>query len=180
MTYKYDEKNLVFKKTYELLKYKVVSICLLLLFAGTLLSAISINSKGVKKEYIETEIIIKNEDVEKDILKRIDELPFKYKDIIKAQALIESSHFKSAVFRHNNNVFGMRLARQRITLAKGDNLKHAVFNSWEDSIIDRLIYESNYMSKLNKEQYYAFLDRLYAEGDGYSGKLKQIIKTNKF
>jgi len=174
--YKFDSNNLVFVKTNKLLNYRIIVVVLFL--SVFLLSFVVI--KKPSKEYIQTEIVLKSEVVEKDIFKRIDELPFRYKDIVKAQAIIESSHFKSTVFIHNNNVFGMRLARQRITLAVDDNLKHAVFNSWEDSVIDRLLYESKYMSNLNKEEYYSFLDRLYAEGDGYSTKLKQIIKSNNF
>ena len=175
--YKFNQEKLVFEKTNTLLKYRVIIGVLIL--SVFILSFVA--GKKPIKEYIETEIVIKTEEVkEKEIFDRIDELPFKYPDIVKAQAIIETSHFKSAVFLNNNNIFGMRLARKRITLADGDNLMHATFKSLEDSLIDRLLYESKYMSGLSKEEYYAFLDRLYAEGEGYSNKLKQIIKNNKF
>lgn len=175
--YKFNEQKLLFEETNILFKYNVaIGMLILSVF---LLSFVAV--KKPIKEYIETEIVIKKEEVkEKEIFERIDELPFKYPEIVKAQAIIESSHFKSIVFKQNNNVFGMRLARVRTTLATGDNLKHATFKNVEESIIDRLLYESKYMSGLSKEEYYSFLDRLYAEGDNYSKKLKQIIKNNNF
>lgn len=172
----YDSENLVFRKTNRLLKYRIIVAVLFL--SVSLLSFVAV--KKPIKEYIETEIVIKKEGVkEKEIFERIDELPFRYPEIVKAQAIIETSHFKSDVFLNNNNLFGMRLAKQRLTLATGDNLKHAVYKNVEESIIDRLIYEAKYMNNLSKEEYYSFLNRLYAEGDNYSKTLKQIIKKNK-
>tara|TARA_R110000782_G_scaffold130857_1_gene222564 strand:- start:281 stop:895 length:615 start_codon:yes stop_codon:yes gene_type:complete len=51
MLYKYDKENLIFKKTYKLLKYKLISLCLLLFFAGTLISAIQLSTEkeGLQK-----------------------------------------------------------------------------------------------------------------------------------
>lgn len=133
-----------------------------------------------EREYVPTEaIVFKETKTEEEIFEMVDRMPFKYKDIIKAQILIETGHFKDDVFKHNNNLFGMRLAKQRLTLATGDNLKHAVFETVEESLYDRLIYEALYLNKLNREQYFSFLDRLYAEGEGHSTRLKQIIKNNK-
>jgi uncharacterized FlgJ-related protein len=133
-----------------------------------------------EREYVPTEVIVfKETKTEEEIFEMVDRMPFKYKDIVKAQILIETGHFKDEVFKHNNNLFGMRLAKQRLTLATGDNLKHAVFETVEESLYDRLIYEAMYLNKLNREQYFSFLDRLYAEGEGYSTRLKQIIKNNK-
>lgn len=132
-----------------------------------------------EKEYVPTEaVVFKETKTEEEIFEMVDRMPFKHKDIIKAQILIETGHFKDEVFKHNNNLFGMRLAKQRLTLATGDNLKHAVFETVEESLYDRLIYEALYLNKLNREQYFSFLDRLYAEGEGYSTTLKQIIKNN--
>lgn len=174
--YKYNSEKLVFESTDVLFKYKITISCLILLI--TFLSTKVIQKP--LKEYVQTEIVIKEEDKQQKLFEQIDNLPFKYPDIIKAQMIIETSHFKSAVYKENNNAFGMRLAKQRLTLATGDNLKHATYRTVEESVIDRLIYESKYMSKLSREEYFSFLDRLYAEGEGYSTKLKQIIKNNKF
>jgi uncharacterized FlgJ-related protein len=171
----YDSENLVFRKTNRLLKYRIIVAVLFL--SVSLLSFVAV--KKPQKEYIHTEIVINKEHNQSKLFERIDELPFKYPEIVKAQMLIETGNFKSAVFKANNNAFGMRLAKQRLTLATGDNLKHAVYKNVEESIIDRLIYEAKYMNNLSKEEYYSFLDKLYAEGDNYSKTLKQIIKKNK-
>lgn len=120
------------------------------------------------------EIKTEKELTKQDVFTLIDKYPFRFPDIVKAQARLESSNFKSEVFRHNNNPFGMRMPGQRITTAKGVNLKHATYNSLEEAVIDRLLYESKYMDKLTREQYYNFLDKLYAEGDGYSEQLKKF------
>lgn len=176
-TYKYNEDKLMFEKTYKVLKYKLM--CSFLFFLAVFLGFSAF--KNPTKEYVHTEITVKtdNSKIETSIMEKVDELPFKYKNIIKAQILLETGHFKSSVFKSNFNLFGMRLAKSRITLAIGDNLNHAVYRSWEESMYDRLIYDVKYMSKLNREEYFALLDKIYAEGDGYSKMLKQIIKSNK-
>lgn len=52
-TFKYNKEKLIFEKTYKVLKYKVVSVCLLLFFAGTLISAIQLKTeKEVLKQVI--------------------------------------------------------------------------------------------------------------------------------
>lgn len=132
-----------------------------------------------EKEYVPTEaIIIKETKTEEEIFEMVDRMPFKHKDIIKAQILIETGHFKDNVFKHNNNLFGMRLARQRLTLATGDNLKHAVFETVEESLYDRLIYEALYLNKFNRDEYLKFLNRVYAEaGEEYSKMIESLIKS---
>jgi hypothetical protein len=172
MLYKYNKNKLLFEETYFPYIWKTLFFISLLF----LLSSMIYNDV----KYIQTEQIIieVKEYTQKNIFKRIDELPFKYPDIVKAQVLLETGHLKSEVYKHNNNLFGMRLPRRRITTATGSNLNHATYNSIEDSIIDRLIYEVKYMSKLSEVEYYNFLDRLYTEGDNYSNKLKIIIKNN--
>lgn len=172
MIYKYNKNKLLFEETYFPYIWKTLFFISLLF----LLSSMIYNDV----KYIQTEPIIieVKEHTQEDIFKRIDELPFKYPDIVKAQVLLETGHLKSEVYKHNNNLFGMRLPKRRITTATGSNLNHATYNSIEDSIIDRLIYEVKYMSKLSEHEYYSFLDRLYAEGDNYSNQLKTIIKNN--
>ena len=129
----------------------------------------------------EREVILRtNEDFTREKLaSEISKYSFKYPDIVMAQALVESSHFKSPVFKENHNLFGMREAVVRINVAQGSNLNHAYYNSWRDCVIDRALYEAQYLTKLSREQYFNYLDQTYAEGDGYSKLLKKIIKQNK-
>lgn len=169
--YTFNEKTLDFERVRTPWIWRTLFIisCLFLL-----------SSSFVEKEYVPTEaIILKETKTEEEVFEMVDRMPFKYPDIIKAQILLETGHLTSEVYKHNNNLFGMRVAKQRLTLAKGENLKHAYFESLEDCIIDRLVYEAKYLNNLNREQYFDFLDRLYAEGDNYSNKLKQIIENNE-
>lgn len=168
----YDGNMLAFKRTNRLLKYKLfvfllfISVCCLSFLAA----------KKPQKEYVLTEVTFNEKINEQAIKDRIYSLPFRYKDIVWAQAQLESSHFKSVLFKANRNIFGMRLAKQRLTFSNEDNLKHAYYKTIDESILDRLLYEAKYMDKLSREEYFEFLDRLYATGDNYSKTLKQMIK----
>ncbi len=176
---KYDSENLVYKKTNKILKYRV--IVAVLFISVFFLSFIAV--KKSEKEYITTEMEIdlktNNTFSEEALIKEIKRLPFKYKDIILAQAMIESGHYKSPVFKEGRNLFGLREARSRATTAKGTVLNHAEYDNWKESVLDRLIYEVKYLDKLNRKQYLLYLDRVYAEASGYDRSLEQIIKTNK-
>jgi hypothetical protein len=103
---------------------------------------------------------------------------FKYPDLILAQAVLESGHFKSNVFKENNNLFGMRQPRKRYTLCKGSNLNHGVYANWKVSVEDRMIYDTLYLKDMTRTQYKRFLDNTYATGGNYTVKLEKIIKQN--
>ena len=177
--FKYDSENLVYRKTNKILKYRViVAVLFISVFFLSFIAA-----KKPKKEYITTEMEINlktnNTFSEEALIKEIKRLPFKYKDIILAQAIIESGHYKSPLFKEGRNLFGLREARSRATTAKGTVLNHAEYDNWKESVLDRLIYEVKYLDKLNREQYLKYLDKSYAQADGYDKSLEQIIKTNK-
>ena len=86
------------------------------------------------------------------------------------------------ILGNSNKVIEYRIKYLKcMGVAIGDNLNHAVYKSWKDSVKDRLIYEAIYLHKLkNKEEYYEYLDRTYAKAGGkkYSDLIKQIIKQN--
>lgn len=177
--YKYDSEALVYRKTNRLLKYRIIVAVLFL--SVSLLSFVAV--KKPQKEYITTEMEINlktnNTFSEEDLIKEIKRLPFKYKDIVLAQAMIESGHYKSPLFKEAHNLFGLREARSRATTAKGTILNHAEYDNWKESLLDRLIYEVKYLDKLNREQYLKYLDKSYAQAGGYDRSLEQITKTNK-
>lgn len=181
--FKYNSETLDFEVV-NTVKYKVYFVGSLLLFFILLSSFIS-TSYSAKKEnikYVETEITINTRDtiqLKQDIFKEIDRLPFRFKSVIKAQFLVESSHFTSALVVENKNLFGIRLPKNRTTLAIGENLSHAVYKTYEDSVMDRLLYDALYMKDLSEEQYYSYLDRVYARaGNNYSKMLKSVILSN--
>ena len=104
-----------------------------------------------------------------------------FPDIVFAQAVLESAHFKSKIFRENNNIFGMKIAKKRQTSSVGAKNGFSVYISWRDSIIDYYYYQEMVLNKnkFTREQYFNYLDRSYAQSSFYSKKLKEIIKRYK-
>lgn len=183
--YKYDREILDYieiNKPKYLLKY--IGVTLGIVLSIGIFSSFRYMEKQ-KIEYIHSEEVINlitNESFSKSkFIEEVVHSGFKYPEIIIAQAYIESEHFRSPVWKENNNMLGMRLAQSRFTLATGENLKHAVFKNWKDCVKDRLIYEALYLNKINKEQYYQYLDKIYARAGStkYSNLIKQIIKQYK-
>ena len=180
MFYSFDREQLTFTKDPK----KLVKI--LLVVIGLLLCTFAIGRymqfKALDK--YEKQLIVlnlekeKNKFTEEKFVELIKELNMKFPHIVYAQARIESGNFKSAVFRQNNNLFGMREARVRVNTAKGTNLNHAYYDNWKESVYDYAFYQCRYMSNADSEaEYYAALDASYAEaGGGYSKALKQLIE----
>lgn len=161
---------------------KWLVIFLLILLAVVFCSA-AIFKKEKEKIYVEAEkeIILKNnnEFSKEKFIQEIKKYNFKYESVVIAQAILESGNFKSTVFKHNHNAFGMREPRSRISSSQGTRFNYSYYPSYVYSIADRALYEARYLSGLSKEEYYRVLDEVYSEGGGYSEKLKQIIKTHK-
>jgi uncharacterized FlgJ-related protein len=173
--YKFNSEKLAYEKV-NVRKY----IGMIVLSFLTIFILSSFIWKEVVIVTAEKEILLKtnNSFSKEKLFLEIDKYSFKYPDIVKAQAILESGHFKSPVFLQNNNMFGMRKAMVRITTAEGSNLNHAYYVDWRYCVADRALYEAQYLSKLTREEYFSYLDQTYAEGEGYSKLLKQIIKKN--
>lgn len=104
------------------------------------------------------------------------ELNIKYPHIVYAQSLIETGHFDSKIFKENNNLFGMKQARTRVTTAQGTQYNHAYYNNWRESVYDYAFYQCRYLSGLrNEEEYLAYLDRSYAEDPTYISKIRSLV-----
>jgi flagellum-specific peptidoglycan hydrolase FlgJ len=86
----------------------------------------------------------------------------KHPDIVVAQALLESKHFKSDLFLANNNPFGMKFARQRKTTAIKENRHQAYYKNWVDAVKDyKLFQEARNMTNLSREDYLKKLNLIY-------------------
>ena len=97
-----------------------------------------------------------------NLQKEIQKQGIVYPDVVMAQAKWESAHFKSNVFKENNNMFGMKLAHQRDTTAIGENRNHAKYKNWQDAVKDYKLWQSsNGMDKLPKENYINKLSTVY-------------------
>lgn len=176
--YRYDSKNLQFKKipiSSKIFKILIIGICGFL-FLG-------VNTNSANKEYItDTEdiLVVKTtrEFSEEKLIKMIKELNLPYPHITLAQAKLESGDYNSRIFKENHNLFGMKEARVRINLAKGTQYGHAYYDSWEESILDYSFWYACYARKCKTEtQFFQLLDNQYAEATTYVSALKRIIKN---
>ena len=106
------------------------------------------------------------------------EMNIKYPHIVMAQAIIESGNFSSAVFRRNNNMFGMRQARTRTTTSSGDIGGYASYRNWRDCVYDYALYQYSAMSTCDNEaEYFDRLQSRYAQDTSYVSALKATIKN---
>lgn len=93
-----------------------------------------------------------------------------------SQAAFETGNFTSDILRENNNLFGMKLAVIRPTLATGENRGHATFRDIQDSIKDFALYHkaralntvfssvSSYIDTLHKKGYFEADKEQYLNG----------------
>ena len=114
----------------------------------------------------------------KNVQMAVWSLPFKHKDIIVAQAVLESGWFKSRNCVNNNNLFGMRRAYTRMTTSDTTLNGYAHYTNWRMSVIDYYLLQSTRESIIpsSRAQYFRYLDKVYSEvGRNYSDQLKDIL-----
>lgn len=188
MLYTYCKKELNYK---QIKTSKLVKVLLGLAVFATLGFTLAINNATntafeteLEEMPYEEKVIIINE-IEKDafsqeaLVEELKRLNIKFPHIVLAQAMIESGHFQSNIFMANNNLFGMKQARQRCTTAKGTNLNHAYYDNWKESVMDYALFQSAYLRKLKTEaQYLEYLDRNYAEAQDYDSAVKRMIEAH--
>jgi len=123
--------------------------------------------------------IVTNSKIEKEVvLKYMDSVGIKYPEIVWAQAILETGHFRSKIFRYNNNMFGMRLARLRKRTAIGKRFGYAIYSSWQESIIDYKYFQNRFIGKIrNKKDYFKYLNKYYSSSRSYSKLVKKIMLT---
>lgn len=114
------------------------------------------------------------------LIQYLKDLNIKYPKVVYAQAVMESGNFKSKMFTDDNNLFGMRIAKSRCTLAIG-NGKYAKFKTWRESVIDYALYQTTFIKKIDSQgEYINYLARNYATGKAYKTYLiKMIGKAEK-
>lgn len=185
MFYRYDSTSLTYKKV------KVLKLSLILIIAVTSSIFYSFDA-GIKRGLEENVMHLPVEDRYHFITEaRVDtfsyenlsnmlvDLNVRYPHIVMAQAIIESGHFQSNIFRSNHNLFGMKQARARCTTAKGTELNHAYYENWKESVYDYAFFQSRYLNDLRTEsQYLDYLDRNYAEAPEYDKAILRVIENN--
>lgn len=114
---------------------------------------------------------------EKALIELIRDANVKYPHIVLAQAKLESGGFKSKIFRKNNNMFGMRMPKQRPTTAIGENNGFALYRDWIDCLYDYCLYQAYAMKTVDDEtEYFTRLEEKYCTDTGYVASIKNIIK----
>lgn len=159
----------------QIARFIIITLLIVVIGAFTILF-LEQNQKD--KQHKEVAPIIENEQSIKlfdEVYDYIFELRLNYPDIVMAQCIEESGSFTSKLFIEGHNCFGMKVPSTRPTLAVGTMMGHARFKSWKDCIIDYAIWQSTFCRRLTRDEYFAYLDRIYAEKQGYSERLKKII-----
>lgn len=110
----------------------------------------------------------------------------RFPEIAIAQAILETGHFESEIFKANNNCFGMKYAKIRPKTATGEYRGHARYDNWKQSVEDyKLWQDSRKIESIGGEQdYYKLLDRVYCpkpqcKAGTYSVKVKSLISQAK-
>ena len=111
----------------------------------------------------------------------IKEQGIKFPDLVFAQAILETGHFKSTVFRDNNNLFGMRLPKVRKTTAIGKKRGYATYSDWIMSVQDYKLWQSSIPKKYlkNRETYIIYLQKVYCDCRNYTKQIKKIVNRYK-
>lgn len=178
MYYKFNEQTLLFEKTKVSNKVLVgagVAVGLLLTLGFTTNPANKVKSLSTEEKLIVVREY--NEFSEGRLIDKIKQLNFRFPHIILAQSYQETGHYKSGIFLENNNLFGMKQAQIRVTLAKGTNRNHAYYDSWQDSVNDYAMFYATYLSDLKTEgEYFEYLKQNYAEDPTYVQRLKALIQ----
>ena len=118
----------------------------------------------------------RNQFSESSMINLAKSLGVKYIDIMVAQARIETGWYKSKIFIHNNNLFGMKLPERRLTTAIGSDRGHAQYISWQQSVADYKLWQSKVLIKnKSRRKYLSYIGRTYAEDSNYINLIKKQL-----
>jgi hypothetical protein len=103
-----------------------------------------------------------------EVRQYLDSIDCKYSDIVTAQSVLETGHFKSYGCRERNNLFGLWHHKKQ---------EFYTFDNWRDSC---RAYLSMVQYKYKDGDYYVFLKELgYASDPEYINKLKSISSGSR-
>ena len=180
--FKFNANTLTFEKVKSNVYIKIITGTIIIFSVLFTLGWLSGTNNYIINRFHKTEIIDTSAVPfsEENLIKLIKDCNIKYPHIVLAQAKLESNNFKSQVFKENNNLFGMRKARRRITSATDEKNTYAYYRDWVDCVYDYAMYQSEVMCSVsNEDEYFTKLGERYAEDPMYVSKLKGMIKTNK-
>ena len=143
-----------------------------------LVGILMLSTMSCKAQNLDTDLTKEDSMNIKNVQMAVWSLPFKHKDIIVAQAVLESGWFKSNNCVKNNNLFGMRRAYTRMTTSDTTLNGYAHYPNWRMSVIDYYLLQSTRESIIpsSRAQYFRYLDKVYSEvGRNYSDQLKDVL-----
>ena len=169
------------KLEYEKINIFLTPIRTLLLFVSLfILMGFAFKPDPIKEFSREEKLIVIREYngfSEKALIEKLSSINFRFPYIILAQSYQETGHYKSNIFKVNNNLFGMKQAELRASLAKGTKNGHAYYDAWQDSVIDYALFYSTYLYDIKTEgEYFEYLKQNYAADPNYVERLKEMIK----
>lgn len=121
----------------------------------------------VEEEIVEEEPAFFSQSPEEGLADALDYYEIEYPEIVYAQAVLETGHFKSDLCIYHNNLFGLYNSKRR---------KYFKFNHWTESVeAYRNMIQYRYRPP---GDYYKFLQRInYAKDPLYIKKLKKLTKN---
>lgn len=120
--------------------------------------------------------VVKSKISKEELISYMDSVGIKYTDIVWAQAKIESGNFSSKLFRYNNNIFGMRVAKSRKHTSIGKRFGYAIYPNWKASVMDYKYFQDHFIGKIaSKKDYFRYLDKYYSRSRKYSKTIKKLL-----
>jgi hypothetical protein len=175
MIYKFDKQNLTFKSITKHLVIILLSIILLSIGVVGYVMVSKVNQIKYLTQETKMLIIKENNGFSEDkLINEIKNKKIKFPHIVLAQAKIESSHYKSQVFKNNNNLFGMRYPNNRQTTAIGEELNHAKYDTWINSVIDYAFWQISECKGVGTDEDYLKCLSYYAENPNYVSMVKNM------
>ncbi len=102
----------------------------------------------------------------------IKDMGIQHPELVYRQAMLETGNLTSKLVRKQNNLFGMKMPRQRFTFANGKGKRnYAKYTSWAHSVADYRVYQGDKII----DNYNSFLiKRKYSETKDYVKRLMKV------
>lgn len=100
---------------------------------------------------------------------------------IVAQVCLETGYLESSICRVNNNMFGMKVPKKRVSLALGEQNGHAFYDTMKDSFSDYLLWlQFNGFDQSDLKDFNKFVAKFRNTGfnpsENYADTVIKIVK----
>lgn len=185
-----NRKTLEIKKISRVSYTTIISLFFALLFVTLRIGYGLGYDVGKKTQLKESDVVLIFNDLEnssftpKKFYEYLKEVNVKFPEIVFAQSMKECG-FKSPLFRHSNNLFGMREASKRPNLQSDIINGYGYYDTWKHSVIDYALYQSTIgVTKLKTEDQYlefikemGYFDVNHPSNTTYLSDLKSIASN---